>query len=456
MTPPSRLSGAPLEPRLSAFDTAMVTVSLVIGIGIFRTPALVAREAGSAEAFLGAWALGGAVSLAGALTYAEIGSRLPRAGGYYRVVAECFHPRLAFMLNWSQAILQGAGAAGVAFIGAEYLGLVVLPASQRTPQATLTLALALMVTLLGLNLAGIRSGARTQNLLSLGKIALIAGLAGTALALGPQGPGTAARLAAGGGWSGFGAAAVAVFYTYGGYQCTMNLGGDVREARRNLPRGVLLGMALVLLLYLGLNLAYLRALGLGGVAGAPLAAAALARAVLGPSGETVVALAIFLSAAGFVNATILQVPRSYRAMAEDGALPAALGRVNPRTQAQEGGLAFFALTLLGPAFLLGSFEKLLSYVMFSDALALATVASCVFVLRRRARGHEPEGVFRAPAYPLLPALFVLVLLGVAARVAWSEPGLALAGLALMLLGAPLFALGRRATRAKSLASGRGY
>lgn len=451
MTSPARPPEAPLEPRLSAFDTAMVTVSLVIGIGIFRTPALVAREAGSAGAFLGAWALGGAVSLAGALTFAEIGSRLPRAGGYYRVVAECFHPRLAFMLNWSQAILQGAGAAGVAFIGAEYLGLVALPAALRTPQATLTLALALMVTLLLLSLAGVRSGARAQNLLSLSKIALIAGLAVTALALGPAEPGGTAPLATGGGWSGFAAAAVAVFYTYGGYQCTMNLGGDVREAPRNLPRGVLLGMALVLLLYLGINLAYLHTLGLAGVAGAPLAAAALARAVLGPAGETLVALAIFLSAAGFVNATILQVPRSYRAMAEDGALPAALGRVNPRTQAQEAGLAFFALTLLGPAFLLGSFEKLLSYVMFSDALALATVAACVFVLRRRARGRAAEGVFRAPAYPWLPSLFVAVLLAVAARVAWTEPRLALAGLVVLLLGAPLFELGRRATGARPLA-----
>ncbi len=437
---------APLEPRLSAFDTAMVTVSLVIGIGIFRTPALVARESGSAAAFFGAWALGGVVSLAGALTYAEIGSRLPRAGGYYRVVAECFHPLLAFMLNWSQAILQGAGAAGVAFIGAEYLGLVLLPPAQRTPSATLATALALMVTLLALNLAGIRSGARTQNLLSLAKIALIAGLALAALALGPADAAPATALATGGGWAGFGAAAVAVFYTYGGYQCTMNLGGDVRDARRNLPRGVLLGMALVLALYLAVNLAYVQVLGAGGVAQAPLVAAALARAVLGPAGETLVALAIFLSAAGFVNATILQMPRSYRAMAEDGALPALLGRVNPRTQVQEAGLAFFALTLLGPAFVLGSFEKLLSYVMFSDALALAVVASTVFVLRRRARGREPEGVFRAPLYPLLPGLFVLALLGVALRVLAAETRMALVGLLLMLAGAPLFALGRRATR----------
>src|SRR5512141_786810 len=118
----------------------MVVVSLVVGIGIFRVPAIVARETGSTRAFLLAWLLGGAVSLIGALTFAEIGSRHPRAGGYYRVVADCWHPLLAFMLNWAQTLMQGAGAAGVAFIGAEYLAPLL---GLHGPRATLGLALAL-------------------------------------------------------------------------------------------------------------------------------------------------------------------------------------------------------------------------------------------------------------------------------------------------------------------------
>jgi len=251
-----------------------------------------------------------------------------------------------------------------------------------------------------------------------------------------------AASAAAGAAAGFASAVVAVFYTYGGYQNAMNLGDDVRDAPRNLPRAVTGGMLVVLALYLLLNLAYERVLGFDGVAAAPLVAAALARAAFGTAGETVVSLAIFLSAAGFVNATILQMPRSYYAMAEDGALPAAFLRVDSRTQVQRTGLAFFGLTMLGPAFLLGSFEQLLSYVMFSDALALATVASTIFVLRRRRVGGPG---FRMPAYPVLPALFALCLLGVAARVAVTEPRLALAGLAILLAGAPLFTLARRAS-----------
>ncbi len=433
---------ATIQPRLGGFDTAMVVVSLVIGIGIFRTPSLVATEAGSALAFHGVWLAGGLVSLAGALTFAEIGSRLPRAGGYYRVVAECYHPRLAFVLNWSQALLQGAGAAGVAFIGAEYLNLVLLPEPARTPAANLGSALALMVALLAANAMGIRTGARTQNALSLGKLLMIAGLAAAAFALAPAvattapGPGVTA--------GGLASAAVAVFYTCGGYQGAMNLGGDVRDPARNLPRGVTAGMLAVVALYLVINLAYERTLGLDGVASSPLVAAALARAALGTWGETAVAVAIFLSAAGFVNATILQMPRSYYAMAQDGALPAAFLRVDPDTGVQRAGLAFFAATMLVPALALGSFGQLLDYVMFSDALAIATVASTLFVLRRRGRGDGAG--FRVPGYPWLPAVFTGVLVAVALRVAWTRPAVALAGTAVMAAGLPLFSLSRRLSR----------
>jgi len=173
-------------------------------------------------------------------------------------------------------------------------------------------------------------------------------------------------------------------------------------------------------------------------------AAALARAAFGPAGEAVVSLAIFLSAAGFVNATILQLPRSYYAMAEDGALPRAFLRVNPATQVQETGLLFLGATMLLPAFLLGSFEKLLSYVMFSDSLMLVVVASTVFVLRARGAGG-PEA-FQAPGPPVLPAVFLLCLLGVAVFVALTETRIALAGAGILLAGWPLFHLARRVSR----------
>jgi APA family basic amino acid/polyamine antiporter len=298
-----------------------------------------------------------------------------------------------------------------------------------------------MLALLLLNAAGVRTGSFAQNLLSLLKIVLIVGMAVTALFVtSPTGRETPVSTS---GALGFAAALVPVFYAYGGYQMTMNLGADVKDARRRFPLAVSLGMLTVVALYLAINLAYVRALGVDSVASSPLVAAALARATLGRAGEIVVSLAIFLSATGFVNATILQMPRSFYAMAEDGVLPRAFLRVDPKTQVQGAGLAFFGVTMLVPAFFLGSFEKLLDYVMFTDSLTLAVVASTLFVLRRRA---DAEGAFRVPFYPLLPALYLVVLLGVSAHILVTKTALALAGAAIFATGYPLFLAGRRLSR----------
>ena len=431
-----------IRAKLSTFDTAMVVFSLVVGIGIFRTPAIVATAAGSSRLFFMAWILGGLISLIGALTFAEIGSRHPRAGGYYKVVADCYNPTLAFMLNWSQTLMQGAGAAGVAFIGADYLMPVVLPPGLRTPHTALAMAVSLMVLLLILNYRGVKTGARAQNLLSVLKIGMIIGLAVLALLLAPRlsaaeplptAPATL-RLAS---------ALIPCFYAYGGYHLTMNLGADLKDATRRFPIAISVGMFMVVGLYLLLNFAYQRVLGIEGIAGSKLVAAALSHATFGASGEALVSVAVFLSAAGFVNATMIQMPRSFYAMAQDGVLPRAFLRVNPDTQVQQVGLLFFGATMLLPAFVLGSFEKLLNYVIFTDTLTLAVVASTLFVLRRRRSG---EGGYSMLGYPLLPALYIVCLLGVALRVFSLEPLLAVTGVVILITGWPLFRLGRRMFR----------
>lgn len=436
--PPSRI-----EARLSTFDTAMVVFSLVVGIGIFRTPAIVARAAGSTQLFFTAWVAGGLVSLIGAFVFAEIGSRHPRAGGYYRVVADCYHPTLAFMLNWSQIVVQGAGGAGVAFIGAEYLMPVLLPERYRTAHASLAIASATMLLLLALNYRGIKPGARTQNLLSMLKIGMIVGLALSALWMYgrlPAQPHTHLPLAEGSWMPRLVAALVPCFYAYGGYQMTMNLGADLRNAPRRFPVAIGAGMLTVVTLYLLLNLAYHRVLGIDGIAGSKLVAAALSRTLFGAPGEVVISLAVFLSATGFVNATILQMPRSLYAMAQDGVLPRAFLRVNPNTQTQENALLFFGAAMLLPAFVLGTFEKLLNYVIFTDTLTIAVVASTFFVLRRRATAGP---VFSLPAMPFLAALYIACLLAVSFRVLTLDPLVSLTGAIILLTGWPLFRLGRR-------------
>jgi basic amino acid/polyamine antiporter, APA family len=268
---------------------------------------------------------------------------------------------------------------------------------------------------------------------------LVLGLAGASFLLAPRnqlpsavppGPVTL-RLAS---------ALIPCFYAYGGYQLTMNLGADLKDARRRFPLAIAGGMLTVVALYLLINAAYQRVLGIQGIADSTLVAAALSRATFGPAGEALVSVAVFTSAAGFVNATILQMPRSFYAMAEDGVLPRAFLRVNPATQVQEAGLLFFGATMLVPAFLLGSFEKLLYYVVIIDTLTIACVASTLFVLRRRGTG---DGGYKMWGYPALPALYLACLLGVAARSIALEPRLAAAGLAILLSGWPLFRAGRR-------------
>ena len=445
--PAEPASGLRLVPRLTAFDTAMVVVSLVIGIGIFRTPAMVATATGTTGRFLFAWLIGGIASLVGAFVFAEIGSRYPHAGGLYKVVAHCWHPMVAFLLNWAQVLMQGAGAAGVALIGAEYLLRLAGRGAAHGAAAELCAAI-LIGGLVILNAWGIRAGARTQNLLSVAKIILVLGLAlaGLILATTSSSKTPDAVSHDGAPPAGMLAALVAVSYAYGGYQNTMNLAGDVREARRKIPLGICGGMIIVTALYLAINVAYVRALGVEGVSGSPLVAADLARAALGGFGEAFISLAIFLSAAGFVNATILHVPRGYIPMAHDGLLPGALGRVNPRTQAQNAGLVFFAATALLPLLVLGSFEKLLAYVMFTDALSLAVAASCLFILRNRQAGSAAEGAWRMPGYPWLPAAFVIVLLGLAGNVLVLQTRLALAGTAIVVIGVPVYFLMKRSWR----------
>jgi basic amino acid/polyamine antiporter, APA family len=196
----------------------------------------------------------------------------------------------------------------------------------------------------------------------------------------------------------------------------------------------------VVTLYLLINFAYQSVLGTQGITASKLVAAALSRATFGPAGEALISVAIFLSAAGFINAVVIHMPRSYYAMARDGVLPRALLRVNPETQVQEIGLLVFGLSMLLPALLARQFDKLLNYVIFTDMITLAVVASTIFVLRRR---HIGDGGFTVIGYPVLPAFYMLCLLVVGARVLVTETKLAIVGTAVLLFGWPLYWLGRR-------------
>lgn len=439
-----------IRAKLNTFDVTMIVVSLVIGIGIFRTPAMVASATRTPFLFFTAWFAGGLITLFGALTFAEIGARFPEPGSYYKVVARSYGSLPAFLLNWANVfIINTASGAGVALIGAEYLAPLFLPAGAINTTSTMLIAAALIIFLLFLNYLGIKSGAWTQNILSLSKIILLLGLAAAGLLTNRTSPDiTGASLPLNvPWWQALGLGFISVFFSYGGYQQTINLGADLKDSARNLPRTVIAGMLIVITCYLSINLAYWRVLGIPGMASAKLVAAETARRILGKMGARVVSVAIFLSAMGFLNAILLQLPRTYLAMAEDRTLPSFFRKVNPRTQVQEAGLLFLGGFILLSLIFLRTFENIVNYVMFLDSMGLATVASTLFVLRRRAKksGLEYRG-FRMPFFPALPLIFIFFLLSITANVLISQPRQALIGSSLLVLGFPLYLLMRSISR----------
>jgi len=437
-----------IKAKLTTFDATMIVVSLIIGIGIFRTPAMVAAAAKTPTLFYAAWALGGLVSLLGALTFAEIGGRFAKPGSYYKVVAENYGSGLAFMLNWTNVvILNGAGAAGVALIGAEYLTPIVFPGAAPTTARVQVTAVVLILGLLVINYLGIKTGAWAQNVLSILKVVMIGVLAAAAFLTksAPEGP---AALPLDRPWFfALGVAFIYVFYAYGGYQNTINFGADVHDARRNVPRAIFFGILVVLVCYLTINAAYVKTLGVPGIAGAKLVAAETARVTLGETGKLIVSLAIFLSAMGFLNVTLMQIPRVYYSMAEDRTLPAIFQKVNPKTQTQEFGLAFLGGIILVSIYFLKTFENIVDYVMFLDTITLAVVSSSVFVLRRKARqAGEVYTGYRVPFYPVLPIVFIVTMLAVALNVLLTQTREALLGSVFFAVGLPVFLLMRRVSR----------
>jgi basic amino acid/polyamine antiporter, APA family len=427
--------------RLGLFSGTMAVVGGIIGGGIFRTPAAVAERAGSADVTLAVWVVGGAVALAGALCFGELGARRPRAGGGYVYLREAWGPLPAFLYGWALLLVIATGAiAAVAVMFADYtLALFGLPA-----RLTLPLAIGAIVLLSGINYLGVRSGALTQNVFTVLKLVALAALIGAGLVVaGPAGVGTppvaGVTRSGAGAIAGFGAALVPVLFTYGGWQQTNFIAEEIIDAEQTLPRALVLGVVLVVLVYLAANLAYLRVLGVGALAASAAPAAEVMERVLGPRGARLIAAGIAVSTFGFLNLVILVTPRVLQAMAADGLFFPRLAELHPvhRTPAAAIGLqAGWAILLT----LTGSFAQLVDYVAFGDWIFFGLTVAGLFVYRRRERewAAGPAGGFRVPGYPWVPALFVLAAAYVVVSAVAANPRNAAMGALLIGLGVPVY------------------
>jgi basic amino acid/polyamine antiporter, APA family len=429
-----------IKPKLGQFDLTMIVVSLVIGMGIFRTPVEVANKAQLPEIFFVAWMGGALISFFGALTFAEIGSRYPVAGGFYRIFSHCYHPAFAFMVNWMTVISNAASTASVAIIGAEYIQPILFP-EMESSIAIRIITITAMVILYGINMAGIKMSARMLNVLMIIKISLIVLLiAAIFVAPTPVMVNTTSTSLSTTDWlKAFWLCFVPVFFTYGGYQQTMNFGSDIPNAVRTLPRAIFYGIAIILSLYLLVNFSYFRVLGFEGLKNSTTLAADVARVLLGDYAFKVVAVIMFLSVMAYVNASILSNPRVYYAMAEDKVLPPLFKKVNPRTQVQEFAVSVFVVFIVLTLFFSSSFTQVLGYVMFFDSISLIAASAAIFVLRHRAKKEgDPAGIYKMYGYPWMPALFIIVYSLVNISVLVSNPQASLIGFLLFLSGYPLY------------------
>jgi basic amino acid/polyamine antiporter, APA family len=425
-------------------DLSMIVVSLVIGMGIFKTPASVAKEALDPSVFFVAWSVGGLIALCGALTFAEIGSRLPVSGGYYRVFSHCYHPAFAFMLNGTILISNAASVAGVALIGAEYISRVALPGNWTPEQENLQrmiIAVIEIVIFFGLNLLGLRTSARTQNVLTFFKILVVVILCCAVFF--PHGETQAATVAvnADHSWRKYllslGLCLIPISFTYGGYQQTINFGGEVERAPRIMPRAIIAGMLLVVALYLVINYAYFDVIGFENLKSANSIAGILAQTIFGDTGGKILSLLLFFSVLAYVNVGLMSNPRVILAMSEEGTLPGFFSRHSKRYHVPVAALIAFTIFILITLFFAKTFDQLVNYIIFLDSLGFIAAAFTIFILRHKKQGEEKE-IYRMKLFPAVPLLFILAYGFVTASIVMANVKYALFGLCIFASFFPLY------------------
>ena len=454
--PATKPDSAPeLARELSAWDGTLITVGSVIGTGIFLVSSDIARAAPHAGLLLLVWLVGGLLSIAGALTYAELGAMYPGAGGIYVYLREAYGPLTGFLYGWACfLVIMSGGIAAVAVGFGEYLG-AFFPSlgtghllAERTlfgfdwklTAGQLTAAVAILA-LTAVNHLGLRAGAGAQNALTWLKVGAVLAfvLFGFLLPIKASSP-WLAPLPATGLAAAFGVAMIAALWTYDGWYGLTFSAGEMKRPERDLPLGLIGGTALVTLLYVLLNLVYLRALPIETIAASPRVAEAAAAALFGPRGAQLLAAAVLVSTFGCLAATILYSSRVYPPMAEDGLFFRSLARIDPKTRVPTRSLwaqSLWAVLLT----LSGTYAQLYTYTVFAAVVFHVGTGAAVFVLRRKYPDRPRP--YRVWGHPWVPLAFIGASLLLVLNTVWERPVESLAGLLLLALGLPAYFYWRR-------------
>ncbi len=424
------------KPKLNLFDFTMIMVTLVIGMGIFRTPANVAADSPNPMAYFAVWIAGGIIAICGALTYAEIGSRYPVTGGYYRIFSYAYHPSIAFAVNCIILISNAASLAGVALIGSEYIIKVVMPGAADTQTIQIIIAISSILLFYGINLAGLKMSARTQNVLAIVKICLIL------LLITPlffyQSPeivndvsGSITDPTLREYIKAFGLGLVAVSFTYGGYQQSINFGEEVKEPSKNIPRGIFLGLIIIIILYLTINYAYYKVIGFTALKTSTNIAAIMAGHVFGSAAGNILSVLLFLSVLAYVNVLLMANPRVMQAMSEEGMLPPTFSKRTVNTNVLITSLSVFASLCVLIVFWAKTFDEILSFTIFLDCFGMVLSAATIFKLRRETAHLNDTGIYKMKLFPLMPVIFILAYTFVGISIFIDKPITGLTGLAIL-------------------------
>ncbi len=422
--------------KLRLFDLVIIVISLVIGMGIFKTPAVIAAKSGVPEIFYSAWAMGGIMALIGALIFAEIGARLPVVGAYYKVYSYAYHPSVGFTINILILISNAASLAVVALIGSEYVSDLVFGKQMGNIFNVLVSAFAVALFFM-VNLMGLRTSSRTQNILMVLKIGLVLILISTLFAGAQVEPtgytddpvrtynGNNAILL-------FVVSMVAVSFTYGGYQQTINFGGEVNK-EGSLQKGIIIGIFIIITLYLTVNYAYVHVIGFEKMKNATSIGALLFEAWFGKVGGKVFDFAMFISVLAYVNILLMSNPRVMFAMSKDGVLPKIFSFQHPKTNALVPGLIVFSSVTVLVTFFGKGVDNILGFSMFLDSLGFITSAVALLILRKRLYNENLVKGSWKKWTPVLASFFIMAYSVVAIAVVIDNWKAAMIGVGLLLL-----------------------
>lgn len=430
------------KPTLGFVDAVALIVGVVIGAGIFETPALVAASSGNATSLILAWVAGGGISLIGALCFAELATAYPNAGGNYYYLRRAFGYKIAFLFSWARmVVIQPGSIVLLAFVLGDYVTqLLPLGAYSSSLYAIATISL-----FTGLNLLGIRQGKGTQNALAIAELLGLLLIIAVGLVWTPSN--TAATSVEPATSTNWGSILIFVLLSYGGWNEAAYISAELRQIERNMVRSLLWSIGIISTVYVLLNLAYLHGMGLSAMAQSDAIAADLMRQALGEPGARLISLLVAISALSSINATILTGARTNYALGRDFPLFSALGRWHSESNTPASALlaqgAIASVLVLLATLQRQGFETMVDYTAPVFWFFFLLTGLSLFVLRRR----EPHILrpFRVPFYPVIPFLFCLVC-GYMLYSSLSFTGVgALVGVVALLAGIPVLLIARRST-----------